>query len=52
MVAIRTNDRGPIDGFDSVGRMDNNTRFTQLRALDLDAECNCPEPCNCDHENE
>jgi hypothetical protein len=33
--------------------MDINTRFTQIHALENVAhECSCPEPCDCDHDND
>ena len=53
MGAIGTNDRYVIEAFDSVIRMDIKTRFTQPRAAEMDApECSCPDPCDCDHDNE
>jgi len=32
--------------------MDSDTRSQQADGEPTSHECECPEPCNCDHENE
>lgn len=39
-----------VDG--SVGTMDGENRTTEADREPSPQECECPEPCNCDHENE
>ena len=38
----------------SVGRMDKQEQMPEIQASGEPSthECECPEPCNCDHENE
>ena len=33
-------------------RMDNEKRHTDADREPSQHECECPEPCNCDHDNE
>ena len=38
---------------DNLALMDRNEQSAELEAEGLTAyECECPDPCNCDHENE
>jgi len=42
---------GDVDG--NVGRMNPNEASSEPPSGEpTDHECQCPEPCNCDHENE
>jgi len=38
----------------TVGRMDTQEQKREIQASSEPSthECECPEPCNCDHENE
>jgi hypothetical protein len=37
---------------DRMDRIEGNEHSQELETRATTAECECPEPCNCDHENE
>jgi hypothetical protein len=41
-----------IKPVDRLGLMDRETRSTDVDSEPSKHECECPEPCNCDHEND
>jgi hypothetical protein len=49
--SIDLTDGGDIS---TVGRMDKQEQKAEIQASGepSDHECECPDPCNCDHENE
>jgi len=52
MVLISSIDWTYIGLVDSFLGMDREIRSQELESESTVHECECPEPCNCDHENE
>jgi hypothetical protein len=49
---IKSIDWTYITGLDSFQSMDGLDQSKELETEPSAHECECPEPCNCDHENE
>jgi hypothetical protein len=52
MAVIATIDWTYIGSLDSFFYMDKEIRLQDQEREPSSHECECPEPCNCDHEND
>jgi hypothetical protein len=52
IASIESIDLTYITAIDSVQYMDGQDQAQEFETEPSVAECECPEPCNCDHENE